>query len=135
MVLALLRCRIMSMLYIFMIHDEFANIFSKKCWQIFRYSEIWQHQLTLIASSTNFDAPKPKKCWQKSIETKNCTTFSILLQPMLYYKFNIVSLGAAASQDSLKGRLPAWFAAAVPDNVVDFFKIKEFYNIADTFQA
>ena len=61
MVLALLRCRIMSMLYIFMIHDEFANIFSKKCWQIFRYSEIWQHQLILIADSTSFDVPKSKK--------------------------------------------------------------------------
>ena len=80
MVLALLRCRIMSMLYIFMIHDEFANIFSKKCWQIFRYSEIWQHQLILTADSTSFDSPKSKKCCQKSVKTKNCTTFSIILQ-------------------------------------------------------
>ena len=80
MILTLLRCRIMSMLYIFKIHDDFANVFSKKCWQIFRYYEIWQHQHDFIADSTSFDVPKSKKCWQKSAKTKNCTTFPIILQ-------------------------------------------------------
>ena len=84
MILTLFRCRIMSMLYIFKIPGDFANIFFKKCCQIFRYHEIWQHPLGFTANSTNFDSVKTQKCWQNPARTKNCTTFSIILQTPLY---------------------------------------------------
>lgn len=70
----------MSMLYIFKIHGGFDNIFFKKCWQNFRYHEIWQHPLGSIADSTNFDRAKTQKRCQNPVKPKNCTTFSILLQ-------------------------------------------------------
>ena len=46
------------MLYIFKLYGDIANIFNLKCWQNFRYHEIWQHPLGSMADSTNFDRAK-----------------------------------------------------------------------------
>ena len=80
MILKVLACRILSMLYIFQIYYDFANISFKKCWQIFRSYKICQHLLDFIVDSTIFDTLKHEKCCQKSVETKNSTTFTIILQ-------------------------------------------------------
>ena len=68
------------MLYLFEIFDDFANISFEKCWQIFRRHKICQHFLDFIVYSTIFDTLKHEKCCQKSVETKNSTTFTIILQ-------------------------------------------------------
>ena len=58
MILKVLACRILSMLYIFQIYYDFANISFKKCWQIFRSYKICQHLLDFIVDSTIFDTLK-----------------------------------------------------------------------------
>ena len=66
----------MSMLYIFKIHGGFDNIFFKKCWQNFRYHEIWQHPLGSIADSTNFDRHETIKMLSKINQNKKlCNIF------------------------------------------------------------
>ena len=80
MILKVLESRTLSMLYIFQIYYDFANISFKKCWQIFRSYKICQHLLDFIVDSTIFDTLKYEKCCQNSAKIKICTTFPVKLQ-------------------------------------------------------